>query len=159
MRIFQIKVPNKSSIFKNKFALAWLIGNNVKVINHSMGNGDMAFCAAQGNINAMTFQSTTTVEYDKFLCKLIDKGYDFLIVTSAGNSNSTSYYEDLNTTEAPYGYVSVSEYNRNPANYPNADTSTTYELLLLVLLLFLMILMQNMMTHFSIVQIIKLGQE
>lgn len=119
-------ISNKSSIFKNKFALAWLIGNNVKVINHSMGNGDMAFCAAQGNINAMTFQSTTTVEYDKFLCKLIDKGYDFLIVTSAGNSNSTSYYEDLNTTEAPYGYVSVSEYNRNPANYPNADTSTTY---------------------------------
>lgn len=119
-------ISNKSSVFKTKFALAWLIGNNVKVINHSMGNGDMAFCAAQGNINARTFWSTTTAEYDKFLCKLIDKGYDFLIATSAGNSNSTLYYEDLNDTEAPYGYVSVRTYNANPSSYPNADTSTTY---------------------------------
>ncbi len=120
------ELSDKNSIFKLKYALALLIGNNVKVINRSCGIGDIAFCAAQGNSNAINYWNDITAEYDRFLCKLIDKGYDFLIITSAGNSNDLLYYEDLNTDEAPYGYVNVDIYNNNELLYPNANTSIKY---------------------------------
>ncbi|MDE5936937.1 MAG: S8 family serine peptidase [Ruminococcus sp.] len=106
-----------------------MIGNNVKVINHSMGNGDVAFFAAQDNSvypeahKAINAQKASADEYEKLLSKLIDKGYDFLIVTSAGNSNNDEYYLD---STADYGFVKVSDYNKDPTKYPSADTSQTY---------------------------------
>lgn len=117
---------DKNSLFKTKYALSLLIGNNVKVINRSLGYGDMAFYAAQGNSNALNYWNDITAEYDKFLCKLIDKGYNFLIVTSAGNSNNNLFYKDSDDTEAHYGYINVASYNSDPSRYPKADTSVTY---------------------------------
>lgn len=122
----QTELLDKNNLFKTKYALSLLIGNNVKVINRSQGYGDMAFYAAQGNSNALNYWNDITAEYDRFLCKLIDKGYDFLIVTSAGNTNNDLYYKDSNDTEAPYGYINVDSYNKASTSYPNADTSVTY---------------------------------
>lgn len=109
--------------FGMKAALSLLIGNNVKVINHSRGNGNLAFYAAQGNADAQKAQKETADQYKDLLSKLIDKGYNFNICTSAGNSNNWTYYEDPDST---YGYIRVSVYNRNPTAHPNADTSNTY---------------------------------
>lgn len=114
----------KTSFFFDKYCLALLIGNNVKVINHSLGNGNMAFYAAQGNENALNFWEEITPKYETFLVKLIEKGYDFLIVTSAGNSNDDIYYKDDNEKEAPYGYINLADYDEN--EHPNADVSVTY---------------------------------
>lgn len=122
----QPELSGKNQLFKTKYALALLIGNNVKVINRSQGNGDMAFYAAQGNSNALNYWVKITKEYDIFLCKLIAKGYDFLIVQSAGNSNNDLYYKDSDSSEAPYGYINEVTYKKNKEKYPRADTSITY---------------------------------
>lgn len=59
---------NISNIMKHKYAFALLIGNDVKVINHSMS------------------QSIYSADImGKFLDKLINMGYDFVIVAAAGN--------------------------------------------------------------------------
>lgn len=118
------KYDNIYHSFGIKAALSLLIGNNIKVINHSRGNGDMAFYAAQGNERAMKYQEESAAQISDLLSKLIDKGYNFIICTSAGNSNATEYYED---PDAEYGYIKVSVYNKdhkeNPEAYPNADTT------------------------------------
>ena len=72
-----------------KYALAKLITSNCKVINVSMGltKPDADVSMEQGNI------------LGSFLDKMLHKGYDFVIVQSAGNSiknESTQLYETTN---------------------------------------------------------------
>lgn len=72
-----------------KYALAKLITSNCKVINVSMGltKPDADVSMEQGNI------------LGSFLDKMLHKGYDFVIVQSAGNSiknESTKLYETTN---------------------------------------------------------------
>lgn len=120
------EIVGKSGVFQDKCATAMMIGNNVKVINISMGYGDIAFGASQGVKSAIKFVRKNAQIMDKFLIKLLDKGYDFLIVMAAGNENDKVYYKN---PDSYAGYVEVSTYGKadNPKEeYPNVDTSVTY---------------------------------
>ncbi len=65
-----------STVLKNKLGLALLIGNNVKVINISMGR-------TNETTSSTIIQGAEILEH--FLNKLVGKGYDFLIVSAANN--------------------------------------------------------------------------
>lgn len=75
-------------IMKYKIAVATLVVNNIKVINMSIGN-DEEICigATYGNKKAETYIKKNSLILGKFLNKLIDLEYDFLIVSAAGNNN------------------------------------------------------------------------
>ena len=80
---------NLTGYMEWKYALAKLITSNCKVINVSMGltKPDADVSMEQGNI------------LGSFLDKMLHKGYDFVIVQSAGNSiknESTQLYETTN---------------------------------------------------------------
>ncbi len=66
-----------SNLMKYKYGLALLIGNNVKVINVSMGISEET--KTETNI------SDGAENLKMFLQKLLNKGYDFVIISSAGN--------------------------------------------------------------------------
>lgn len=70
-----------SFVMEEKYALALLIGNNVKVINYSMGYSfnDESEREEFINLNAEIL--------GKFLNKLVNMGYDFVIVPAAGNDD------------------------------------------------------------------------
>jgi hypothetical protein len=118
-----LNLANASTIFEYKYALVSLIGNNVKVINLSWGYRAIGFGASQDVSSAKLFMIENANIIEPFLEKLIDKGYEFLLVMSAGNGNNVNYYENPGSTA---GYVSVVDYNANPTAYPDADTTTTY---------------------------------
>ena len=102
----------KTEVFKVNYFLTLLIENNVKVINYSMAfdkasvvnsvntidNSYNQFVrnAAFGNRNADGGLSNITREIEKNLEFELGKGFDFLIVTAAGNMNNNAYvpYKD-----------------------------------------------------------------
>ncbi|MDE6530813.1 MAG: S8 family peptidase, partial [Lachnospiraceae bacterium] len=121
----------QDSTMKLQYALDLMIGNHVKVINYSRGDATNAFAASQHEQYAIDFMEERTDKIDDFLGELIDKGYDFLIVTSAGNANNLEFYKYTFYNEGvpEDRYVSVGDYYRslNQANkYVQADTSITY---------------------------------
>lgn len=63
-----------SFVMEEKYELALLIGNNVKVINYSMG----------WNLNKNEITENAEI-LGNFLNKLISMGYDFVIIPAAGN--------------------------------------------------------------------------
>lgn len=90
------------TVMEYKYALALLIGNNVKIINISQNNGRLqAFAASHGNENAKNYVRTNADILGEFLHKLELAGYDFLIVAAAGNANDLFYCADKNDL---YGY-------------------------------------------------------
>ena len=120
----------RDTTMKLQYALDLMIGNRVRVINYSMGYGTYAFAASQQEQYAIDFLDERTDKIDDFLGGLIDKGYDFLIVTSAGNANNQQFYKYTpNQDNAGEQYVSVADYNRSEnkdRDYPNTDTNITY---------------------------------
>ena len=79
-----------STIMQYKYALALLIGNNVRVINisqHTARPSDI-ISASYGNDFEIEIIENNASIIEKFLYKLLNKGYDFVIVTSAGNLNN-----------------------------------------------------------------------
>ncbi|MDE6017118.1 MAG: S8 family serine peptidase [Acetatifactor sp.] len=97
----------------DKHAYATLIGNHVKVINVSAG-GDMdeQFAASRGNTKAINSIQSRADILEEYLKKLVMAGYDFLIVTSAGNTEDKEFVED---SMSRYGY------RRYDSNKDNAD--------------------------------------
>lgn len=79
------EIKNMNNIMHLKYALALIIGNHVKVINISM--------APNENLEL------GTKSIDIFLNKLLNKGYDFVIVNSAGNNGEES---DPQKSDAKY---------------------------------------------------------
>jgi subtilisin family serine protease len=81
-----------------KYALALMIGNNVKVINISMKpNDDLV---------------NNSKSIENLLSKLLDKGYDFLIVSAAGNdtkdvANASSYFNKIDKSSPVYNHIIV----------------------------------------------------
>ena len=121
----------RDSTMKLQYALDLMIGNHVKVINYSMGDGTTAFAASQGKQYAIDLLEKRTNKINHFLVRLIDQGYDFLIVTAAGNTNNDRFYKYTfdNNGIPEERYVSVEDYDRsNDKNhdYPSADTNITY---------------------------------
>lgn len=82
---------NLTSHIYYKIALAELILRNVKVINISWGVD--ANLITLNNVQE-DYKKISNIMSD-FLNKFLDKGYDFVIVTSAGN-DSNQYYAKLN---------------------------------------------------------------
>lgn len=71
---------------KYKCELAYLIGNGVKAINISQNTGkSQAIGATNGNQSDINNISYNADIISRFLERMIDKNYDFIIVTSAGN--------------------------------------------------------------------------
>ncbi|MBR3307141.1 MAG: S8 family serine peptidase, partial [Lachnospiraceae bacterium] len=96
-------------LFKVKCGFALLIGNNVKVINYSQANyndkaaifrgNDVADCLNCSNV-LLGFQKRS-LEIEDLLLRLLDKGYDFLIVSCAGNGN----WDVDETNYSPYTWL------------------------------------------------------
>ena len=121
----------RDSTMKLQYALDLLIGNHVKVINYSRGYDTYAFAASQHEQYAIAFLEERTDKIDEFLVCLINKGYDFLIVSSAGNANNQQFYKytvgDQGNMEERY--VRVSDYHRldKPNKYYGlVNTTITY---------------------------------
>ena len=99
-------------VFKVQCALGTLITvAGAKVINYSLGHDGMALAMSQGDSTAedeheryvkyhlyMLTQSNLIANY---LNDLLDEGYDYLIVTSAGNANNKKfiYYSPLDAND------------------------------------------------------------
>lgn len=113
-------------MFNEKCALALLIGNNVRVISRSLGN-EHSFAATVGSENAINEITSEAAQLSEFLKKLINKGYDFIIVNSAGNQNDQKYYkvpEDFQYYR--YDYIRVGIYNNLKKKYDiDEKTDTT----------------------------------
>lgn len=101
-----------------KFGLAELLINGVKIINISMGNTDeLQFALINNDINAVEFNNNVIIQLEKFLKKFIEKGYDLLIVQSAGNASLKSYVRD---EKEPFKYrYSNSTDNKDDIKYTN----------------------------------------
>ncbi len=92
---------NDGTVMEYKVALANLIGNRVKIVNISNSySSDMVFAASRNQRNARLDIIETTLQIEFFLRKLVKKGYDFVIVTSAGNDETVRFVED----DSRYGY-------------------------------------------------------
>lgn len=96
-----------------------LVKNKVRVINVSYGyNEGFAYAAtkaANGNYEndpyKMIIREANALS-DK-LQRLIERGYDFLIVNSAGNGNGQIYVRDTENTELDESYVLYNSKNSN----------------------------------------------
>lgn len=90
--LYAVSISNKASVFEYKYSLALLIGNNVRVINISQNSGhEECYGASNNKSRAERYIKTNAEIIDNFLKKLINKNYDFLIVTSAGNVNGMHF--------------------------------------------------------------------
>ncbi len=121
----------QNTTMKLQYALDLMIGNHVKVINYSVGTGTYAFAASQQEQYAIDYLGKRTLKLKYFLHRLIDKGYDFLIVTSAGNANNQLFYKYTfgNEEISEERYVSVADYERSnypEREYPSVNTDITY---------------------------------
>lgn len=93
-----------------KYAIAYLLTNNVKAINISMGFPDeleYAYYQEMTGKDDRTQAKDAVIpwitEMSTFLKKCLDQ-YDFLLIASAGNGN-TRYYNKVSISEEnPYGY-------------------------------------------------------
>lgn len=101
----------------DKLAYATLIGNHVKVINVSLGDSqEVMFAASHPEINAEYATKAQNYIQNKadilseYLNKLLTAGYDFVICTSAGNTNNTSFVVDTNET---YGVRKANDAEKN----------------------------------------------
>ena len=111
---------NMNSLIEYKIALSHLVGNHVKVINISQGYDNvLAFAASQGNRKAQTACMVYSDYMTSFLRKLVEKGYDFLLVVAAGNENNLKFVED--STEL-YGY----RWDESATNYLSGDVLAKY---------------------------------
>ena len=82
-----------SSSMAQKVAFANLIGNNVKVINYSVGSKYETVSNASRTGDELYVETRRTVLHNahilaEFLNKFIDAGYDFVICSSAGNTEA-----------------------------------------------------------------------
>lgn len=87
-------LENIDALMEVKYSTTLLIGNNVKVINYSMGFN-------RKNIDKREelekFIDSITPALEQHLSKLIVMGYDFVIVCSAGNDSIDSTHNSLFT--------------------------------------------------------------
>lgn len=99
-----------TSIMEMKYALALLIGNGVRVINCSTSfDPAISYAAAQGNDEAENYIITMVNVLEKFLERLIEREYDFVIVQAAGNGGDCVFVAD----DSEYGYSQIVAGNYN----------------------------------------------
>lgn len=107
---------DNGSIFFWKCALANLITKNVKVINVSWGFKDaLNYCIAENIDNCRDRFQKEADNLGAFLKKLLDSGYDFVIVQAAGNAQDDFFVKD-NGDESFYGWSLSSSGTEAPSN-------------------------------------------
>lgn len=114
------------STFSTACGFLAMIIRRVKIINYSMGITDgVAYAASvdtgdkgQTAIHYLDVQS----EYmDRILSSMLRLGYDFLIVSAAGNGNALSYYPCDKTSPYIAGYISATDAAREDQQRLNID--------------------------------------
>ncbi|MDE6530867.1 MAG: S8 family serine peptidase, partial [Lachnospiraceae bacterium] len=101
--------------FEAECGFGVLITNHVKVINYSMGLRDgLAYAASvdtgERGRRAIEYLDLQSGFMEEFLSKLLDNGYDFLIVAAAGNDNNDTYYRCISTNNVYIGgYITVGD--------------------------------------------------
>ncbi|MDE6744914.1 MAG: S8 family serine peptidase, partial [Lachnospiraceae bacterium] len=108
------------STFETECGFGVLIRNDVKVINYSMGIRDGLAYAASVDTGekgewAIRYLDVQSGFMEEFLSKLLDNGYDFLIVTAAGNGNNLTYYNCVSTNTYIAGYITAGDAERERA--------------------------------------------
>ncbi|MDE6529500.1 MAG: S8 family peptidase, partial [Lachnospiraceae bacterium] len=112
--------------FETECGFGVLITNGVKVINYSMGFKDgLAYAASvdteERGRRAIEYLDLQSGFMEEFLGQLLDNGYDFLIVTSAGNGNNLTYYRCISTNNVYIGgYITESDAERERKNNEKA---------------------------------------
>ncbi len=75
------------SVFQLKCAISLMLNEGVRVINISVGYGDVTSGASQGSKKDLKVLSVYSAAMEDFLQACLDGGHDFLIVKAAGNEN------------------------------------------------------------------------
>ena len=131
--VFGLDEDNATSLqsaAEQKCLMAELLVRNCRVINYSMGFGDegIIYAAMQNNESALNVIHTCSGIMSGFLSKMRTKGYDFVIVTAAGNDSAYGYESVEVSDEHPYGYKKISGstdmeclYNNVFSNIDNED--------------------------------------
>ena len=89
---------NKQSLLQTKESFVELICRNIKVINISEADVDdeQGWAATFGNESAQEDIQSIADPLGDLLHRLIEKGYEFVIVNSAGNSSQNPMNDELN---------------------------------------------------------------
>lgn len=103
---------NKQSLISQEVCFAELVLRNVKVINCSYGSADYYGATAMYYINVLNDREKADSLYGElvnagsyfgaFLNRFLEKGYDFIIVKSAGNSSNKTVKIKINGQEIDY---------------------------------------------------------
>ncbi|HOO80189.1 MAG TPA: cellulose binding domain-containing protein [Lachnospiraceae bacterium] len=113
-------------VFEIKCALDYLVTSGVKVINYSYGLDVIPVAACCGNerekANAVKYLDDNKKQLVYCIQELLNKGYDFLIISAAGNNNGYAYYRYC--VENKYGFAKTDYVD--PYMAPDLDTSTLY---------------------------------
>lgn len=105
-----------------KCLLAELLVRNVKIINFSQGYSKYKnYAASQGNENCLNEINADVTIYTSFLKRFLNKGYDFLIVSAAGNDSGKEYEQVDVSEEYPYGYKLVSSEGDDNCSSENSN--------------------------------------
>lgn len=91
-------------LFEIKYAMALMLEKGVKVINLSLGDGEMIVAAQNGAEKALDALDKWSTSYEQFFSKCLKQGYDFLLVHGAGNDNGYNWVTCEMSDEHPYGY-------------------------------------------------------
>lgn len=110
---------NMTTINTYRFSFYYLIGlKDCKVINISMGDRLLEFCAAQEDESSSDTPARDELEVlgselSEFLKLMLDEGHEFIICVCSGNQNGGDYKyfkKDLEDTQIPFDYYSYSDF-------------------------------------------------
>lgn len=111
---------NLDDVMKYNACVEFLITENRKqtaVVNMSLGIEELSFLASRGNDVAKSDLDNLNDVLAKHLNKLLNRGYDFIIVKGAGNANEVEnetrryLYLQVDESESEYGYVKLTNDN------------------------------------------------
>ncbi len=114
----------KSTTMEYKYAFALFIGRGIRVINVSYSTGRLeCFAASHNNEAAKRYIYANAAVMDSFLQRLVLRGYDFVIVVAAGNTNNYAYIKD---GTKPYGYRIFDDKTDNIAEREQGGAQAIY---------------------------------
>lgn len=134
------KNPNHVDMMTYKIGLTYLIttakekNNQTAIVNTSLGYEHLLAYASFGSGTAENEIKEINEHIETFLKTLLDKGYEFLIVKAAGNSNENQYLKvniDKNDKNTKYGYVPYiknhksKDYKKYSYLYPSGENELT----------------------------------
>lgn len=122
--------------FEAECGFAVLITSDVKVINYSMGLKEGLAYAASVDTDirgerAIKYLEVQSGYMEEFLGRLLEYGYDFLIVVAAGNGNDLTYYRcnpiDKYIGIYMAGYITAGDAEKEVANNINVEYDLNIE--------------------------------